>query len=369
MATAVVAGAGIGGLTAASALVSRGWDVTICEQAPELAPVGTAIALTANALHALDAIGLGDDVRALGVPEATGGLRTADGRYLVRVDDRSGVLVLHRSALIDVLRPKDADLRLGTTVEGVTMTAGGPGRLVTSRGEITADLIVAADGARSMLRTLLFPGHPGLRYADYTAMRLTAPYDTAGMAASESWGPGARFGVVPMSPDEVYAYAAFNMPAGSAYDDPRGELKRRFGDWHDPIPQLIEVADNVLQHDVYDLARPLPAYHAGPVAFVGDAAHAMTPDLGQGGCQAIEDGVVLARTVTGADVRGRLPAYTGARLKRTVSIMRQSRQMARLGQVSSPLAVIARTGAMRLVGILPASVTDRALVSLHNWRP
>jgi 2-polyprenyl-6-methoxyphenol hydroxylase-like FAD-dependent oxidoreductase len=146
-------------------------------------------------------------------------------------------------------------------------------------------------------------------------------------------------------------------------------LKRRFGDWHDPIPELIELSREVLQHDVYDLVKPLPAYHAGPVAFVGDAAHAMTPDLGQGGCQAIEDGVVLAQTVVADDVRARLPLYTSARLKRTVAIMRQSRQMGRLGQVSSPLAIVARTGAMRLVGILPASVTDRALVSLHNWRP
>lgn len=368
MPTAVVAGAGIGGLCAAAALASRGWDVTVCEQAPELTPVGTATALTVNALHALDAIGLGDGVRALGVPEATGGLRTADGRYLVRVDGPSGVIVLHRGALIDLLLPKDADLRLGVTVQGVTLTASGPGRLVTDQGEITADLIVAADGARSLLRTLLFPGHPGLRYADYTAMRFTTPYDTSGLVASESWGPGARFGVVPMSADEIYAYAAFSVPAGSAYADPRGELRRRFGDWHDPIPELIELSREVLQHDVYDLAKPLPAYHAGPVAFVGDAAHAMTPDLGQGGCQAIEDAVVLAQTVVG-DVRGRLPLYTAARLKRTVAVMRQSRQMGRLGQVSSPLAVVARTGAMRLVGILPASMTDRALVSLHNWRP
>ncbi|WP_163568243.1 FAD-dependent monooxygenase [Fodinicola feengrottensis] len=120
---------------------------------------------------------------------------------------------------------------------------------------------------------------------------------------------------------------------------------------------------------MYELTRPLPAYHFGPIAILGDAAHPMTPDLGQGGCQAIEDAVVLAQVLEGGAVRDRLPAFTAARHRRTVTIVRQSRRMARVGQLSTPLVVSARTGAMRLVGRLPARFTERALSPVIDWRP
>jgi 2-polyprenyl-6-methoxyphenol hydroxylase-like FAD-dependent oxidoreductase len=367
--TAVIAGAGIGGLTAAAALSGRGWQVTVCEQATDLAPVGTAIALAPNAIRALDAIGI--DVGKAGATHSGGGLRRPDGRWVVQVAIGTGEILtmLHRAELVELLasHAKDATIELGTTVTGVKLTSGASA-LVTSAGERPADLIVVADGSRSRLRDLLFPGQPGLRYADYSAFRFFA-LDPTCKIASETWGRGARFGIVPMGTGQVYCYAAIDDQAGVTYEDPKAELLRRFGDWHQPIPALIAAAGDILHHDVYDLAAPLPAYHSGTIALLGDAAHPMTPDVGQGGCQAIEDAVVLAQILDVGSVRDRLPAYTKARLARTVMITKRARQLGRIGQLSAPLAVAARDTGMRLAGLLPPRWTARAMAPVLDWRP
>ena len=348
---AVVAGAGIGGLTAGVALARQGWDVTVLERAPVLEPVGAGLGLGPNALHALDAIGIGDPVRRFSAVQGRGGLRRPDGHWLVRTDlgavaARFGdpQLMALRADLVDLLAAslpagRDSAPRLGVTVTSVDAgDAERRARVVTSTGELDADLVVAADGIGSRLRAILFPGHPGPRYSGYTAWRFLTPPSPAGGApkpvpppspaggaveAAETWGPGAIFGTMPLAGGRVYCYASAAVSPGVRVADEAAELERRFGRWHDPIPGLIGSvrAADVLHDDVYWLADPLPAYHRGRVAILGDAAHAMTPHLGQGACQAIEDAVVLACVAgTGAGAATAAPdlaAYTAARMRRT----------------------------------------------------
>ena len=306
---AVVAGGGIGGLTAAVALRCQGWDVTALERAPALEPVGAGLGLGPNALHALDAIGLGDEVRRFSAIQGHGGLRRPGGGWLVRTDlgglaARFGdpQLVALRADLVDLLagRLPAGVLRTGVTVTGVD--AGDADRracVATSAGDLDADLVVAADGIGSRIRAALFPDSPGPRYSGFTTWRFVAPAVPAGAGRAEpaeTWGRGEVFGVLPLASGQVYCYASAPAPAGVRHDDEAAELKQRFGRWHDPIPGLIGAIspDRVLHDDVYWIADPLPAYHRGRVAILGDAAHAMTPHLGQGACQAIEDAVVLA---------------------------------------------------------------------------
>ena len=161
---------------------------------------------------------------------------------------------------------------------------------------------MAADGIGSRIRATLFPDSPGPRYSGFTTWRFVAPALPAGAGRAEpaeTWGRGEVFGVLPLASGQVYCYASAPAPPGLRHDDEAAELKRRFGRWHDPIPGLIGAIspDRVLHDDVYWIAEPLPAYHRGRVAILGDAAHAMTPHLGQGACQAIEDAVVLASVV------------------------------------------------------------------------
>ena len=186
-----MAGAGIGGLTAAVALRRRGWDVTVLERAPALEPVGAGLGLGPNALHALDAIGLGDEVRRFSAVQGHGGLRRPGGGWLVRTDlgglaARFGdpQLVALRADLVGLLAGSlpAGVLRTGVTVTGVDAgDADRRARVATSAGDLDADLVVAADGIGSRIRATLFPDSPGPRYSGFTTWRFVAPALPAGV--------------------------------------------------------------------------------------------------------------------------------------------------------------------------------------------
>jgi 2-polyprenyl-6-methoxyphenol hydroxylase-like FAD-dependent oxidoreductase len=389
---AVVAGAGIGGLTAAVALRQQGWDVTVLERAPALEPVGSGLGLGPNALHALDAIGLGDEVRRFSAVQGQGGVRRPDGRWLVRTDlgavaERFGdpQLMTLRADLVDLLasRLPEGVLRTGVTVTGVE--AGDQAkraRIATSEGDLDADLVVAADGIRSPIRTALFRNHPGPRYSGCTTWRFLAPRPEKSPSPAETWGRGAIFGAVQLADGRVYCYASTFAPAGLRHDDEAAELKRRFGDWHDPIPALIGSigSRDILHDDAYWLAEPLPAYHHGRVAILGDAAHAMTPHLGQGACQAIEDAIVLASVAgpgpgagpspgSGPGANPDLAPYTAARLSRTRMVVKGSYRATRMSGLASRPATTLRNTGISLAGRLGPRVMLRQLAPIASWTP
>lgn len=377
---AMIAGGGLGGLTAAVALSQQGWQVCVFEQAPTLEPVGAGISLWPNSLRALDVIGVGDEVRALAAITGPSGVRTPDGRWLTRSDIGSAVqrrfgdplVVVHRADLVQILVDKlpFGSVQADTTVLGVHAGADTvPATLITEHGESEADLVVAADGIRSVLRRFLYPQHPGPTYAGFTAWRMVLPALPGIETGFETWGTdGRRFAVVPMSGDRLYCYATVNMPPGRTNDNEQEALRRLFGDWHEPIPQLIASAepDRILHQDVEELATPLPSLDRGRVALLGDAAHAMTPNLGQGGGMAIEDAVVLA-TLLGQDqpVGAALAEYTRIRLPRTSMVARRSRRAGRM--YSAPYG--AQVLAARMLGMLPPQSIARGLSSVVDWRP
>ncbi|MFE2282273.1 FAD-dependent monooxygenase [Streptomyces sp. NPDC059454] len=373
---AIVIGGGIGGLTAAAALHRRGARVTVLERAGSLEPVGAAISLSPNALRALDVIGLGDDIRALSAWQGDGGLRAPGGRWLSRTDaavaaERFGgpLVLLHRATLISHLaaRLPSGAVRTGTAARLLDPgDPGRPARVGTPAGELEADLVVAADGIRSAVRRELFPGHPGPVYSGFTTWRLVIPLPGAEFASHETWGRGRIWGTHPLKDGRVYAYAAAPAPAGEhAPDDERAELLRLYGDWHTPVPEVLGAArpEDVLRHDVHHIAEPLPAFHHGRVALVGDAAHAMPPTLGQGGNQAIEDAITLAHHA------GDLPAYTAARLPRTAAIARRAVRVARLSMRTGRVGTVVRDNALAALSKAAPALFLRGFEGIADWRP
>ncbi|MBN9743461.1 monooxygenase [Amycolatopsis sp. A1MSW2902] len=380
---AVVIGAGIGGLATAVGLTGLGWRVTVLERAAALRPVGSGIGLTPNGVRALAVIGAKQQVMARAIEQTHGGVRRPDGRWISRTDldfirRRFGdpVLSIHRAELIDALA---ALLPAGTLRTGTTAHIGSSGDATrkavvrTDDGELTADLVVAADGIRSATRRALFPHHPEPRYAGYTSWRmvLRAPDVTV---AGETWGRGLRFSILPLPGGLVHCSALAVAPPGSAND--QADLVARFGGWHSPIPRLLAMVseESLLHNDIEDLSTPLPEFHHGRVVLVGDAAHAMTPNLGAAGL-ALEDATAVMHTVGPADAStvDRMPTapvrYTRLRRPRSVTLTRQSRRIGAVGCWTAAPAVALRDLGVAAAGLLPSAVTVRALDRLMGWQP
>jgi 2-polyprenyl-6-methoxyphenol hydroxylase-like FAD-dependent oxidoreductase len=374
---AVVVGAGVGGLAAAVGLEQHGWDVTVLERGGHLTG-GAGISLWPNGLAALAELGVQDRVLAGAVLGGRSGVRTPGGKWIARSDIAGAVrsrygrpLVLtRRETLLQALAGRLASRPILFGVTAVDVTTAGQWVSVQTDGEVYgADLVVIADGARSQLRPKLFPGHPGVRYAGYTSWRLIAVRPGGPVDPAETWGQnGHRFAVLPLSDDYVYCYATANVAQGQRTSDERRELQRRFGRWHQPIPQIIDslTPSDVIRTDIVEIAKPLTVLHRGRALLLGDAAHAMTPDLGQGGCQSLEDAATLAALAGPAtSIDDALQQYSDQRARRGADLVRRSRRSGRLYQ-APPL--VARTVA-RLVNHLPATALVRPLAPVLDWRP
>lgn len=164
------------------------------------------------------------------------------------------------------------------------------------------------------------------------------------------------------------------MPADAVVDDEFAEVRRLFGRWHDPIPRLLDGTDPaaVVRHPIHDLAKPLPTFRRGRTLLLGDAAHAMTPDLGQGGGQAMEDAATLAALLAPVarnqdpDLDAALVRYDSLRRKRTQPMARAARAVGRVAQLGFGPAVVLRDTAMR---ITPASAMAGRIRAVQRWEP
>ncbi len=276
--TAIVVGGGIGGLATAAALTRTGWQVTLLEQARSFGPAGAGITLAPNAVRALDWLGLGEQLRAHGKAHGAAGLRASSGRWLMRTDvqelqRRFGqpAFALHRADLHRMLADAVPATTLHTAHQVTSVAQGHDRATVTyhgpkGQGTASADLVVAADGIHSRLRSVRFPTHPGPAYAGYITWRGLVPAQAAqslgpAAAVTETWGRGRRFGIVPLADGKVYWYATASLPQGAHAGDGLADLAAHYRGWHAPIPQLLQATppEVLLRHDIY------PPGHTGAV--------------------------------------------------------------------------------------------------------
>ena len=355
-----IIGGGIGGVTLAAALCRFGIDFRLFEQSPELKAVGYGLTLQKNALDALHVIGIGDSVRREGVDIREGRIRQPSGRVLATAS--VDLCAIHRATLLAALvsHVPSESIVLGQRIESPT----------------DADFVVAADGLNSIFRRRVVPGEGPVRDSGYTAWRglvtRTADIDRfvdAGVV-SESWGRGTRFGIVPVDGNRIYWFAVAPVDPLRNAEAARAYLQQTFAGWHGPIAALIGQtdADLILESRIVD-RLPIPTWHEGNLILLGDAAHPMTPNLGQGGCQAIEDAVVLAHLLR-ACADGRLAAadlgarYEQHRRARVYDVVAQSFALGRLALYSSPTFVAVRDWFFRM---MPARLQQQRLMRIVTF--
>ncbi len=317
----IIIGAGMAGLTAALALQRAGFQVSIFEQVPQLGEVGAGLSISANATHALDYVGVGDRVRELASPSVDSTLRHFQTNEILaqmsigsseEQQARFGneFFQIHRAdlhkILTDAVLSNDPDCIILSHEFSELEQNGSEVRVKFRNGnEIKGDVLIGCDGAKSLIRERVFSQEPP-KFAGYVAYRGLVPVENLDPSivrtgATLSIGPGQMFmrytvrhrqlmNFVGMVTTSDWKIEGWNIPCEAA------EVLSHFSEWHDEVKTIIHAVPPEASFKWALVHRnPLPSWTEGRVAVLGDAAHTITPFLGQGAAMAVEDGVVIAR--------------------------------------------------------------------------
>lgn len=307
-----ILGGGIAGLATAIALNRTGFSATVYEASAELRPVGAGLGLGANAMMAFEQLGIKTEISRRGRQLPSFTIYDQSGRKIMKTDhaalskgsnDRN--FSIHRADLHECLlhHLKSGQLVLGKRLKHASLDKD-PLCLTFEDGtQVNTDFLIVADGIHSFIRKELLPDAI-TRYAGYTCWRAVIDNNELQLEeSSETWGKNGRFGIVPLANNKIYWFACLNRPRqdAEAAQYEISDLHKFFRNYHQPIPQIIAQTrqEHLIWNDIIDL-KPIERFAFKCVLLIGDAAHATTPNMGQGACQAIEDAVTLGQCLADA---------------------------------------------------------------------
>lgn len=343
---AVIIGGGIGGLTAGIALRQAGFEVEIYDRVRELRPAGAGISLWSNGVKVLNRLGLGENMARIGGLMDKMEYRSLTGELLNDIDLNPLVLEVGQRpypvARADLqkmlLEAYPGEVKLEHKCIEVVEDQKGVTAIFENGHRATGDLLVAADGVRSILRQYVLGEEVQPKYGGYVNWNGLVPA-SEDLAPKNTWaiyvGKHQRASMMPVAGDRFYFFFDVPLPKGTPANPEtyRTELAENFQGWAKPVQTLIERLDpfktnRVEIHDVGPLNRMV----RGRVALLGDSAHATCPDLGQGGCQAMEDGLILTQYLltTNLGVEYALKRYEAERKERTTAVVQKARQRAEM---------------------------------------
>ena len=340
----IVVGAGMGGLTTALAMRQAGYEVEIYDRVSALRPAGAGISLWSNGVKVLNRLGLGDAIAAIGGPM----------EHMAYYDGKTGDVLTNFSLsplveqvgqapypvartdlqqmLLDAFGAEQ--VQLNKCCVAIEQTADSATAVFEDGHRATGDLVVGADGTHSVIRSHVLGQPTERRYVGYVNWNGLVPVSDA-IAPANSWdiyvADGQRASVMPVGCDRFYFFLDVPLPKGTENnpDSYRQELLAHFAGWAKPVQTLIQQLDpdKTNRVEIHDI-EPLKTLVKGRVALIGDAAHSTAPDLGQGGCQAMEDAWTLANWLytTNISVSDALERYQTSRLERVAQIILKARK-------------------------------------------
>src|SRR3954470_10372803 len=358
-----VIGAGICGLTAAVALHQRNIDVEVYEQSPQIAEIGAGVSLSPNAVKAFRALGLDAPIAAIGFESDNQLVRAWNSGDVISKVFRKGVyekefgapyLSAHRADLVDVLRRQVPDrvFHLGERCVGVETSDTGARARFADGAAIEADLVVGADGIRSVVRQSLF-GKDVSRFTGSVCWRGLVPINALppGLISTDLtlyMGPHSHvihFMVRGGKLVNFVAHVETNAWTEESWTQEcdRSEVMKTFAGWHEPLLLLLGSSERYYKWALYD-REPLDRWNKGRATLLGDSAHAMLPHIGQGACMAIEDGYMLAELVAQIpnDLTAALRQYEQRRMPRTRGAVLEARARGKEMHLTSKWAQIKR---------------------------
>lgn len=372
----IIIGAGMAGLTASIAMQKLGTSMKIYEWAPTLEAVGAGIWMAPNAMQVFERLEIAHKINEGGVPLEKIQIVDNNMHPILRTDqdafrNRFGftTTAIRRSSLQEILLQEidKENLVLGKKCNGIENIDGKPIVLFEDGSNTTADFIIAADGVHSSIRNQLFPKAALLNkntccWRGIATIQLKPDFKKA---IIESWDQGVRFGFSEVK-DGMVDWFAVQRTKDQNPSQIKKKLLELFGSFAYPVTDILTATDEarIIRNDISDIA-PLPVWHKGNVCLIGDAAHASTPYMGQGGCQSIEDAYVIAQCLHKHDsIERAFTAFEKARKNKAHFIVRTSRKMGHVGYLSGAMGQ-ARNMFIRA---LPLSLTQRQFNKVYTLK-
>lgn len=350
-----IIGAGIGGLTAGALLQEQGHEVTIFEKKSNISEVSAGIGIGDNVLKKLGTHDLAKGIKNAGQNLSAMNVFDTKGRMLTAAKLKEGTLnvTLARQTLIELIHSYVQPNSIMTNYEVTKVDNHEQDVMVhfSKHASQTFDLCIGADGIHSTIRQTVNPSAKVL-YQGYTCFRgLVEEADLKNReTADEYWGTRGRVGIVPLINNQAYWFITINAAEKDAkystFEKPH--LQAYFNNYPNEVRQILDKQSEtgIIQHDMYDM-KPLKTFVYGRTLLLGDAAHATTPNMGQGAGQAMEDAIVLTNCLAEYDVNKALTRYDKLRVKHTAKVIKRSRKIGTIAQKDNKLTVSLRNGLMK----------------------
>lgn len=362
-----IIGAGIGGLTTAIALEQKGIKTRMFEQAEQIKPVGAGIILANNAMQVYEKLGLRKEIEKNGNPISSMNITKPNLNPLSKIDltyfeqkHKTKNIAIHRGTLQQILidKLKSTEINLNHKLTSIVENTNGYFLKFQNGEQIQSSTVLGADGLNSIVRQNIFPNN-SIRNANQICWRGITECELPikfRNELNEAWGKAERFGFVQIAENKIYWYALKSFKK-NANEFSINNIEQYFGDYNSVIKDIIKSTkkEHINTAEISDL-KPTSIWFKENVCLIGDSAHATTPNMGQGACQAIEDAFVLSEYLNKYGITKAFSEYQKLRLPKAHQVVKTSWLVGKMAHLKNPILIGLRNQMLRLT---PSSVNRK----------